>query len=242
MWCKLTAGALCIGLIVSVIPIAESAKAQEFNFRVPRIIPNVLRAPKRVVIAPRLMLRRTLGAVAVGIVGVAILSSLTKSQRSEVARRTVRVIERDPDQVVVDSYMFDNGRKKVKVTASPSQPASTFRDDPELKIASNEAQEQPPQPGRRDEPQGAGPSDPAMAQAIPEGTGAASASKSERSARGDSETPSIKLSDLPDSTNCRKIATQLTTSKKNGSENPARTTTTALVCKMPDGEWKPVVL
>jgi hypothetical protein len=214
MWRKLTVGALCIALMVSVIPVVETANAQEFNFRVPRMIPNVFRAPNRVVIAPRLMLRRTLGAIAVGTVGVAILSELSKSQRREVARRTAGVVERDPDQVVVDTYVFDNGRKKLKITASPSQPASTFRDDPELKIASHEAQEQPPQLGQQDQPKGAGPSDPALAQVRPGGTNAASASKPERTAQDDSETPSIKLSDLPDETSCRKIATQLTTSKQ----------------------------
>lgn len=77
-------------------------------------------------------LGRTLGIIGAVAVGAVILHKLSVNDRREVARRARVVVERDPDQRVVDNYRSKDGRHEVTMTAEPVQKASDFVDDPAL--------------------------------------------------------------------------------------------------------------
>lgn len=252
----------CVALVASVTPPVPPVEAA-FGFKTPRIFKPRIRVPGRHLghryLVPRWKLRRALGVAAVAIIGVAILSELSDAQRREVGRRTTKVVETDPDKEVTDTYTTDKGKKTIKITASPSQPAASFRDDPALKVA--DTGEQTTSSGNTSVeggPQGEGTGDQAITGDEPGAKNKTattdSTDKTEQVAdkgkgeegkgeEADAKDDSLKLADLPESTLCRKVTTEYTAAgakDKEGTATPE--TNTALMCQVGEGTWKPAVL
>jgi hypothetical protein len=146
--------ALLFALSVAMLSPAGPAQAQidwrkvvPPRINVPGVLPDVVGprgvGPHRNLI-PSSSLRRALGALAVGAIGVAILSSLNESQRRDVAQRVNRIVLGPRDREVVEVYEV-NKKKKVKIVVSPVAPKCSFKNDPALiPVAAPGAEEEKP--------------------------------------------------------------------------------------------------
>lgn len=182
-------------------------------------------------------LGRTLGIIGTVAVGAVILQRLSVQDRREVTRRARVVVERDYDNRVVDTYRSRDGRSEVTVTAEPVRRASDFVDDPGLvKIADTKQQEQAQaqMPGQAQAPK----QEPAQKQATQKTAKATTAED-----RPDKDDV-VRLAELPQDTNCRRVTTELSTKAQPAKGQAAPTTAdtketnVAIMCQTDKG-WKP---
>jgi hypothetical protein len=160
--------------------------------------------------------RRAFGIIGAVAVGSVILHRLSRREGAEVTRRTRVVLDKDPNQEVTDVYQTADGSKQVTITAGPTQKVSHFKDDPAL-------------------------------QTTAEAIGQADSSESSK-ARGKSDTLSasevVKVNELPEDANCRKVTMEMevksTARSKRKAEQTAdsKSTNVSVLCHT-GGEWKP---
>jgi hypothetical protein len=213
--------ALLFALFVAMLFPTGPAQAQ-FDWRKvvpPRInvpsVPDVVGprgvGPHRNLI-PSSSLRRALGALAVGAIGVAILSSLSESQRRDLSRRVDRIVRADRDRQVVEHY--EVGKKRVVVVVSPVAPKCTFKDEPSLKPTSASGvspDEKPKTPAK----------------------------KSSKDA-GKEDDGVVAFHQLPKETPCRTVETKIAELGDTKSDAPSASgNNVALVCELSEGDWRP---
>ena len=154
-----------------------------------------------------------IGAIAVGSV---ILHRLNRREGAEVTRRTRVVLDKDPEQQVVDVYRTPDGNKQVTITAGPVQKVGTFKDDPALQATSDSLQQ------------------------ARENEGAKSKGKSDSL----SPTEVVKVDQLPEDANCRKLTMEMEVkasgkgTKKAEQGEDTKSTNVSVLCQSA-GEWKP---
>lgn len=202
-------------LVVTVLQLAAPAHAQfdPRRFVPPRIdrIPDVLdRSLRPRNLLPSRSLRRALGILAVGAVGVVILSSLNESQRRDVSQRVNRIVLGPRDREVVEVYEV-NKKKKVTIVVSPVAPKCSFKNDPALIPAStSDVQEDKPK----------------------------KPAKGKNEAKED-EGP-VAFNQVPKEAQCRRVNIELAEVGDTKSDAPsAAETNTALVCELSEGDWRP---
>jgi hypothetical protein len=192
----------------------EQALARDFGFggAVRRLtVPHV-----RVLPGPYAF-RHALGAVAVATVGVAILSSLSKSEAREITRRTTKALRASHDEELVDIYTIKKGKKQVTIKTTPAQPRSSFTDDPALKPdpAKPEENEDPNNKGKP----GDDPKNP------------------------ERDEDSVVFDDLPLETKCKKQTVEVADAGATKTDAaPAPQNNAVIMCEMSDGDWKPAKL
>lgn len=262
---KLIVFVLSIALMAAIVPllprqsVVSTAEARGFGFRAPRIFSGaVRRGARRVIVGPSRVLpfrtlRRTLGVLAVVTVGAVILSDLSKSQRREVARRTRKVAESDPEREVVDTYTTNKGRKTITITAQPSQPASAFRADAAV-APGGAGDEAKTNVAAADAPKGedkqdavAAAAEAGQATSVEQAANEAPAEKTAKSKKtkadnGDGDAGQLKLADLPDTTPCRRIETKLVVKGKKKDGTDSKTSSNAALLCMTDGKWQPATI
>ena len=158
---------------------------------------------------------RAFGIIGAVVVGSVILGRLSRRDGAEVTRRTRVVLDRDPNQEVVDTYRTSDGGKQVTITAGPMQKVSDFKGDPALQQTSDTLQ----QSGEQDTPK--------------------SKSKGNSDAKPSNEV--VKIDALPEDAQCRKVTTEMevkSTKKKAEPTSDSKTANIAILCHT-GGEWKP---
>ena len=179
--------------------------------RIDRVIPDVLHrgvGPRNLL--PSRSLRRALGTLAVGAVGVVILSSLNESQRRDVSQRVNRIVLGPRDREVVEVYEVDK-KKKVKIVVSPVAPKCSFKNDPALiPVAAPGAEEEKPK----------------------------KPAKGKNEAKEDEG--AVAFHQVPKETQCRRIETQVVELRETKSDAPSTDeTNVAVVCELSEGDWRP---
>jgi hypothetical protein len=213
--------ALLFALFVALLSPTGPAQAQIDWRKIvpPRInvpgIPDVVGprgvGPNRNLI-PSSSLRRALGALAVGAIGVAILSSLSESQRRDLSRRVDRIVRADRDRQVVEHY--EVGKKRVVVVVSPVAPKCTFKDEPSLK--------------------------PTSASGVSPDEKPKSPAKKSSNKDGKEDDGVVAFHQVPQPTPCRTVETKIAELGDTKSDAPsAAETNVALVCELSPGDWRP---
>lgn len=249
---------LAAALVVATIP-PPPAQAQFGLKRAFRVAPGrILRAPTKILpvpgigrgvgILPLMVLggpfRGALGVVAAVAVGTIILERLSRSERTEVARRAKVVVAKNPDQRVQDVYTSKDGTKQVTIVAEPMQKASDLKNDPSIQLASDKvvtpgatngtevAAANTPSGGTTTAPAGGGTPTATDAKApAPAAGGTAPAAKPVK------DTEVVYINEIPPETQCRKVITELEIKKKKGEAE--KNSNTAIFCQTAPGEWKP---
>lgn len=161
-------------------------------------------------------LGRTLGIIGAVTVGAIILHKLSVNDRREVARRARVVVERDPDQRVVDTYRSKDGRHEVTMTAEPVQKAGDFVDDPALQKMSEIKQDNI-----------------ATAKTTGKGKGP------------EAEDEVIRLTELPPDSSCRRVTTayegkaQPAKGQAKDQVTETKQSNVSIMCQTQAGAWKP---
>jgi len=241
---------LCV-LLAASVAVTSLPPPADAQFGIRRTLKNAVRAPARVL--PRVAVpliggavlfggpfRKAFGVVAAVAVGVVIFEHLSRHERREVARRAKKVVAKDPDQRVSDTYTSKDGKKQVTIVAEPTQKASDLKNDPAILVAAdtvvapNAGGGTSPPSGFAAESSKGTATDAPPAAAPPETKPAAPAAKPV----ADEEV--VRIGEIPPDTQCRKVTTELELRKKKGQETADETSTnTAIFCQTAPGEWKP---
>ena len=155
--------------------------------------------------------RRTFGIIGAVAVGGVILGRLSRRDGVEVTRRTRVVLDKDPNQEVIDTYKTTDGNKQVTITAGPAQNVSDIKDDPALRTTADTIQQ----------------------------TNSETAGKNKADAKPDADV--VHIDQLPADAQCRKVTTEMETKsggKKAESKADSKSTNVSILCQT-GGEWKP---
>lgn len=125
--------------------------------------------------------RRTFGIIGAVAVGGVILGRLSRRDGVEVTRRTRVVLDKDPNQEVIDTYKTTDGNKQVTITAGPAQNVSDIKDDPALRTTADTIQQ----------------------------TNSETAGKNKADAKPDTDV--VHIDQLPADAQCRKVTTEMET-------------------------------
>ena len=154
---------------------------------------------------------RTFGIIGAVAVGGIILGRLSRRDGVEVTRRTRVVLDKSPDQEVIDTYRTTDGNKQVTITAGPAQNVSDIKDDPALRTTADTIQQ----------------------------TSNETAGKNKADAKPEADV--VRIDQLPADAQCRKVTTEMETktgAKKAASKADSKSTNVSILCQS-GGEWKP---
>ena len=207
---------LLLASTFALAALPETASAQ-FGLPMPRVgrLPLPLPGPGRHLrVLPGVhfgKFRRTFGVIGAVAVGSVILGRLSRRDGTEVTRRTRVMLDREPNTEVSDVYQTTDGNKQVVISAGPAQKPSEFKGDPALQQTSD----------------------------FVGSAGTASAGKGKATAKAENDV--IKIDQLAQDSQCRKVTTEMEVKggKKASSAGDAKTTNVAILCQTA-GEWKPV--
>ena len=160
--------------------------------------------------------RRAFGIIGAVAVGGVILGRLSRRDGAEVTRRTRVVLDRSPDQEVIDTYRTTDGNKQVTITAGPTQRASDIKDDPVLRTTADTIQQ----------------------------TSGETGGKNKSDVKPEADV--VRVDKLPEDAQCRKVTTEMETksggkkaeSRKAEAKSDSKSTNVSILCQM-GGEWKP---
>jgi hypothetical protein len=158
-------------------------------------------------------IHRTFGIIGAVAVGSIILGRMSRRDGVEVTRRTKVMLDKDREREVVETYRTQDGGNSVTITAAPVQRVSDIRDDPVLKQTAETAK----------------------------AAGAdKQASKGKKTNTLESEF--VKVDQLPEDANCRKVTTELelkTPPKTAQQASDNKSSNTSILCQTAGGAWKP---
>jgi hypothetical protein len=161
---------------------------------------------------------RSFGIIGAVVVGGVILSRMSHRDGVEVTRRTRVVLDRDRERQVVEKYQTKDGGNQVTITAAPVQRVDDLKDDPVLKQTAETAQK-----------------------ANAENQKQAAGKGKKKDAPIESEF--VKIDQLAPDAQCRKVTTEFEAKPKKGvkqADDPnSKSSTTAILCQTPGGQWKP---
>jgi hypothetical protein len=156
--------------------------------------------------------RRAFGIIGAVAVGSVILGRLSRREGAEVTRRTRVVLDRDPNQEVVDTYRTADGSKEVTITAGPAQRMTDFKDDPALRQT---------------------------AEVVQQGNEPAAKGRSRSEIKAESDV--VKLDQLPEDAQCRKVTTEMEIKSARKKAEPtadSKAANVSILCHVGD-DWKP---
>lgn len=241
---------LCAFLAASVAMTSLPPPA-DAQFGIRRTFKKVVRTPARIL--PRVAapvvggvilfggpFRSAFGVIAAVAVGAVIFESLSRHERREVARRAKRVVAKDPDQRVTDTYTSKDGKKQVTIVAEPTQKAADLKNDPAILVVSDKVVAADGKPAGA--PAGFASADvPKSTDAPPSALPPSDAAKAPPpAAKPVVDEEVVRISEVPPDTQCRKVTTELELRKKKDQATPdEKNTNTAIFCQTAPGEWKP---
>lgn len=240
---------LCVVLAASVA-ITSLPPPADAQFGIRRTFKKVVRAPARIlprvtapVVGGAILLggsfRSAFGVVAAVAVGAVIFESLSRHERREVARRAKRVVAKDPDQRVTDTYTSKDGKKQVTIVAEPTQKAADLKNDPAILVVSDKvvaAEGKPAGAAGFAAADASGSTDAPSAALPPSGAD----KKETTAAKPVVDEEVVRISEVPPDTQCRKVTTELELRKKKDQATPdEKNSNTAIFCQTAPGEWKP---
>lgn len=242
---------LCAFLAASVA-ITSLPPPADAQFGIRRTFKKVVRTPARIlphVAAPVVggailfggAFRSAFGVVAAVAVGAVIFESLSRHERREVARRAKRVVAKDPDQRVTDTYTSKDGKKQVTIVAEPTQKAADLKNDPAILVVSDKVVSADGKPAGA--PAGFASADASTSTDAPPAALPPSGVDKKpppAAAKPVVDEEVVRISEVPPDTQCRKVTTELELRKKKGQDTPdEKNTNTAIFCQTAPGEWKP---
>lgn len=171
------------------------------------------------------------GILAAHAIGSEIFSKMTAGERREISRKVNKIVVRDIDHEVVESYDTNKGRKRVVIKASPSQTKNAYKDDPSVK--------QPPVVEKKPEPDVPPQNATSNNRADHQDTGKTAQPDRDRAAEDEKEKV-ISFDDVPETAKCRRVETEVSSTASNPSEETKVSKNTAIVCQMGPNDWKPV--
>jgi hypothetical protein len=213
----------------------ETASADSFSFgsnfrtfRLPKELPHLNQLSHDLSHS-----RDTLGILAAGTIGSEIFGKLTQSERRDISRKVNKVVVRDLDREVVESYDTNKSRQGVVIKASPSQAKVVYKDDPLVKAPTTGKQKATTNSLSQS-------NETATSQAAVQDAAKKPKPGADRTAEDESANL-VSFDDVPETAKCRRVETEVSSTDPAASLGETKASkSTAIVCQMGPNDWKPV--